>query len=101
MNHEFKFDRSSFKWDEKDYECNLWCAKHTIRMLMEMLRIRGYMYLNQVYEHFSIKWNPENENVLIRYHECYTDKAPLFYFDEDENKDCVHIMIDAYREEDS
>ena len=101
MNHKFEFNRSSYKWEKECYEFNMLVANRVIHMIMDMFRIRGYLYLNQVYEYFGMKWNPDDENTLIRYHACYTHEDPLFYYDEDENKDCVHIMIDAYREEDS
>ena len=100
MNHEFKFDSSSFKWEkEESCEYNLMVAKHVSRMLMDLLWARGYLYLNQVYEHFGLGWNPDNENVLIRYHECYTKEHPLFYFDKGDDENCVHILIDAYHDE--
>lgn len=98
MNHEFKFDSSSYKWEKEYYEYNLIKAKYVTNMIMDLFRIRGYLYLNQVYEHFGLDWNPDNENTLIRYHECYTNEHPLFYFDKDEDENCVHILIDAYQD---
>ena len=99
MNHEFEFNCSSFKWETECYEFNIMVVRKTIYMLMGLFRSRGYLYLNQVYEHFGMKWNPANRNDLIRYHECYANETPLFYYDVDENENCVHIMIDAYKEE--
>ena len=32
-----------------------------------MLKVRGYIYLNTIYEMFGIKWNPEWENLCLRY----------------------------------
>ena len=102
MNHKFKFDHNSYKWQVNDYEYNCMFARELIRYLMDEFENRGYLYLNQIYEMFGIKWNPDNENSVIRYYEYYRNvETPLFCFNEDENKNCVHIMIDAYYEGDS
>ena len=102
MNHEFEFSlNTSYRWDNEDeYMFNVALAKKTINHLMDLLKWRKYLYLNQVYEHFGIKWNPNDENVLIRFYEGYLSKdTPLFYMDKDEAEECVRIMIDAYHEE--
>ena len=38
------------------------------RYLKEKLFYRGYLYLNEVYESFGVRWNPKKANV------CWHDK---------------------------
>ena len=65
MKH-FCFDQSSSNWTD-NYERNrhfLWAEFDFFR---EIIRQRGYLYLNQIYEYLGVKWNPDEENV------CYKD----------------------------
>lgn len=36
--------------------------------------VRGYLYMNQIYEHFGIKWNPEDLNELF-----FADNGPIYF----------------------
>ena len=83
MKHVINFDAyTSYNFNEKDdlmtyyYIINLsfyqffhnhYYIKHECDYMMEVCRVRGYIYLNQIYEHLGIKWNPSNENILLRY----------------------------------
>ena len=33
----------------------------------DLLRVRGYIYANQIYEALGVEWNPERENLCLRY----------------------------------
>lgn len=101
MTHEFDFSSAtSYKWENEMYEYNFVKAKKAIAFLMRVFKLRGYLYLNQVYERFGIEWNPDNENILIRYNECYINEdSPLFHLYDDDNGEYVRIMIDAYYDE--
>ena len=65
------FDNGSFKWED-DYETN-WCTiKSTTRLLYRSFDVRGYMYLNDIYEHFGIAWDPHEHN------ECFIKGSNSF-----------------------
>ena len=68
MKHVINFDAyTSYNFNEKDDLVNYYYLKHECDYMMEVCRVRGYIYLNQIYEHLGIKWNPSNENILLRY----------------------------------
>lgn len=40
--------------------------------LNDLLTVRGYVYLNEIYQTLGVTWNPKNENV------CYmSDDGPI------------------------
>ena len=49
----------------RNNEYNRHFVRHTAAMILATLESRGYVYLNQVYEAYGVKWNPEWENVCI------------------------------------
>jgi len=59
------FDSTSSEW-RKNWESNrlfLWAAMHYFK---DMVKYRGYLYLNQIYEYIGMTWNPNDENVCYR-----------------------------------
>ena len=57
------FDENAIHWTQnRDY--NLSYAKTRGEYLNDILAIRGYLYLNQIYEKFGVEWNPEDINDL-------------------------------------
>lgn len=65
------FDSKSFKWDD-NYETN-WCYINNItRLLYGLFNVRGYMYLNDIYERFGIAWDPHELN------ECFIKGSNSF-----------------------
>ena len=74
------FDNGSFKWED-DYETN-WCTiKSTTRLLYRSFDVRGYMYLNDIYEHFGIAWDPHEHN------ECFIKGSNSFILSWEHLKD--------------
>ena len=59
------FDEKSYKWD-KDPDFNRVCLKQGFRHLGDICRTYGYLYLNRVYEHLGLDWNPDDENICFR-----------------------------------
>ena len=55
------FDNESFKWED-DCGMNLYTIKSTTQLLHRSFDVRGYIYLNDIYEHFGIKWDPHEHN---------------------------------------
>lgn len=59
------FDSTSSEY-RKDWESNrffLWGQMHYFK---DMVKYRGYLYLNQIYENLGMTWNPNEENVCYR-----------------------------------
>ena len=59
------FDERSYKWD-KEPGFNRVFLKQSFRHLEDLLKFQGYLYLNRVYEHLGMNWNPDNENICFR-----------------------------------
>ena len=59
------FDSNSKEWtDNRDHtHMFLLCAE---RHINDTIRFGGYIYLNQIYEHLGIKWNPDDNNPCIK-----------------------------------
>ena len=61
----FKFDETCCGWDTH-MECNGLYMEMQRQYLNEKLNQRGYVYLNEVYESFGAKWDPEDDNLCYR-----------------------------------
>lgn len=70
-----------------DQDCSAWCRRSEanrtyldmqILCLKEILKTRGYIYLNQVYEALGARWNPDDDNVCYQKGEGFNiDAQPL------------------------
>ena len=49
----------------------------------DVLKIRGYIYPNTIYERLGIKWNPEWNNPCLRYNPCMKLKLAIRSVNED------------------
>lgn len=49
-----------------DLESAIAFLLHTERYLNEIIRHRGYIYLNQICENMCVEWNPDDENPCIK-----------------------------------
>lgn len=95
MKHIIKFSEStSYKFDVNEDLANYYYIKSTKDFIRDRYRIRGYIYLNQIYENLGVKWNPENENLLFR---C-VDRNWDFDIDIEklEDEPGYNIVIDIY-----
>ena len=59
------FDESSWQW-EKGMDFKRYILIQAFRFFTKSIECRGYIYLNQVYEHIGMKWNPDYENICFR-----------------------------------
>ena len=59
------FDRNSIHWESNKWY-NYEFIKHVEHLLTGELLIRGYLYLNEIYQMLGIEWNPDNENLCLR-----------------------------------
>ena len=74
MNHKIIFNKNTSVAAEGDDEHDYMLVRYTTHRLEELFNVRGYIYLNQIYEYFGVKWDPNDENY------CYTiDKDRLAF----------------------
>lgn len=59
------FDKSNCYYEVSADGYNEYFLAQQIAYLKELCKHRGYLYLNQIYETFSIPWNTSNENWLF------------------------------------
>lgn len=60
-----KFDSKNYNW-KSDQECNRMFLHITEQHINDVIRARGYIYLNQIYEELGCEWNPDDRNVCVR-----------------------------------
>lgn len=74
MNHKIIFNKNTSSYAEGDNNTDYMYIQCVGTHLVELFKVRGYVYLNQIYEFFGIKWNPNDEN------QCWTkEEGYLFY----------------------
>lgn len=81
-----RFDSENYNWD-RDEKKNMFFVKCTANLIKETLECRRYLYLNQVYECFGVKWNPDEENV------CYRDPDAFFIDFAMDDEGIIEIMV--------
>ena len=59
------FDKTCLEWF-RDTDLNMTYLTSQRDLIKFLLRQRGYIYLNQIYEIFTAPWNPDNENLCWR-----------------------------------
>ena len=67
MNCKILFNRSTSAYVTPEYNYNLMFIRHTELHLNNLLTHRGYVYLNEIYDAFGVKWDPKDENVCCIY----------------------------------
>ena len=73
MEHVIVFDKYTSVFAETDQWYNELFVKQKVVFIKDLLKFRGYVYLNQVYEMLGVKWNPEEENICY----IYDEKTPV------------------------
>lgn len=58
------FDKNSIYWNN-DNKINEYFLNSQTDYIRDLIKNRGYMYLNQIYEILGIKWEPKYENRCI------------------------------------
>ena len=80
---------TSWKYNSRDQDYNLYFLKERLRSLERSFEVYGYLYLSKVYERLSINWNPNNENVVFK-----KDDGPIrLEFDHNENTNEYIVII--------
>ena len=60
------FDNKNILWEESN-EGNIMQIRTTMEHLNDILERRGYIYLNQIYEEFFVRWDTQRCNHCILY----------------------------------
>ena len=58
------FDKNSIYWNN-DNKMNEYFLNSQTDYIRDLIKNRGYIYLNQIYEILGIKWEPKYENRCI------------------------------------
>lgn len=93
---EIIFDRSNPYWSE-DEGYNLLFLQMQERYLNDLVKARGYMYLNQIYKVLGVCWNPEKENKCLKYDKNYIVQFQFEVFHKSNGS--LHIFILPSKEE--
>lgn len=68
--HEIIFDRNNPNWSTNEGFNSMFLLTQE-RYLHDLLKARGYLYFNQIYEALGAVWNPEYVNKCLRYNKKY------------------------------
>ena len=80
---------TSRKYNSSDQDYNRYFLKDELKSLENSFDVYGYLYLNKVYERLRIKWNPNNENVVLK-----KDDGPIrLEFDHNEDTNEYIVII--------
>lgn len=82
-----KFDESCAAWTKINI-LNYQYLLRTCEYLKEVIRAKGYMYLNSIYDAFGAKWNPDWKNI------CYLNEFGVTF--EVEPTDDNYFIIKIY-----
>ena len=60
------FDEKSWKFNNTDKALNPLVLYQIANELKSSFDCYGYIYLNEIYKRFAIKWNPDDENICYK-----------------------------------
>lgn len=86
------FNESSHLW-EKEFEFNKLFAKTQLMYLTELYRVKGYLYLNTIYEIFGLRWNPYDKNSCWIYERDGEFEPSIIYNDASGDKITIDITF--------
>lgn len=64
---QFTFNSKTSAYADRHSEVNLMFIRQQEVYFNDILRVRGYIYLNTIYEMLGVKWDPEWENLCLLY----------------------------------
>lgn len=95
-----RFDEMSEHWD-RNQGVSFWFLRNTETYINDLIRHRGYVYLNQIYEMLGIGWNPDEENPCIKNDCCLLKDGVRSYINFDtyfESDGSILINIFDYKQ---
>lgn len=66
MKETIKFDDSNINYIN-NIDNNLMFLRMTNNYINDLLKAKGYIYLNQIYEMLGVEWDPKRENICLLY----------------------------------
>lgn len=72
-NIEFLWDKNCINYDENNEEYNRLFIYHVFEYFNNLIDVRGYLYLNAIYEEFGVVWDTDRENLCFQ--ECVQFKV--------------------------
>ena len=84
------FDSNNHNW-ENSREYNVVFLMTVERYLNDIIRHRGYVYLNEIYEKLNVRWNPGDENPCIKNDMCRLAYIQFEILDKPNNSFLLHI----------
>ena len=79
----FIFDKDNLEWVD-NFEFNEVIIREHVGYLRNWFKVMGYIYLNDIYELFNIKWYPRKVNTCFVYGED-GDEIQLIHMDKNVN----------------
>lgn len=67
MKTQFTFNSKTSPYATTDVEFNQMFIRRQENFFNDVLKVRGYIYLNTIYEMLGIKWDPDWNNLCLRY----------------------------------
>ena len=61
----FNQNTSVYAFDSREFNIK-YIAQQEL-YVNDLLKVRGYVYINQIYELFGVKWDPQRENLCLLY----------------------------------
>lgn len=87
-----QFDDRCYGW-ASDRECNVLLIRLVECRINDLLRLRGYVYLNTICEELAVGWSPEDDNPCIIYDGI--ERTPRVRFETYDGPNCS-LLINIY-----
>ena len=91
MHTRIVFDENSSSWEKMNFEFNKLYARSQLIFIRDIYKVRGYMYLNTIYEDFGLIWNPYDENTCWIYERDGELELSIQY----DEQSCSQIIIEV------
>ena len=79
----FTFNSKTSPYAMTEVEFNQIFIQQQENYFNDVLKVRGYVYLNTIYEMLGIKWDPDWYNPCLRYNPCAKLKLAVRAVNED------------------
>lgn len=63
------FDSTNYFW-ENDRTTNMMFLRMNENYLNDIIKRKGYIYLNEICERLGMGWNPDDENPCVKYNKA-------------------------------
>ena len=84
------FNHETSRYAFTDLEKNLKYVKTFEKYTNDLFRVRGYLYINDIYEDLGVEWNPEWKNLC----RIYEEGARIDFKIAKQNRSTGEIILD-------